>query len=103
MQIAESGHLAAQIEQSLLDFGFFGFPFSSIAFQPSETSACSRITHAWSARPTVRRCLRAYSSKLPPGNAYEADHLSFQLLKTHQVERVLQHDAYTAVIFPSTE
>src|SRR5690348_13116114 len=44
-----------------------------------------------------------HCAKSSAGNAHEADHLSFQLLKTHQVGRVLQHVAYTAVIFRSTE
>src|SRR6266849_7244905 len=42
-------------------------------------------------------------SERSAGNAYGADHLSFQLLKTHQVQRVLQHAAQPAMIFRSAE
>ena len=63
-------------------------------------ATCSGMTQACNARPTLRSPASAPDAAHAAARyAQQSDHLAFELVKAHQVERILQHAAVTAVIF----
>src|SRR6476619_2009262 len=104
MKIAESGHLTAQFEKPFLQFKVFRIS-RLIEYLPS-----LRNGGVFGNDPGVERTTDASQmaqgvncAKSAAGNANEAYHLSFKLLKTHQVECVLQDAAQAAMILRSSQ